>query len=96
MSIIMWDIQVSQAHKFQLGRDWFLMDHPYLDYSMAEADPVLCVSFPKKFITRHTWLQWDVGLRAFYSGDCGLRIELPSPGQMDPEGLRSSTAQVTI
>ena len=59
-------------------------------------DAVTEHGFPKKSITRHTWLQWDVGSEAFYSGDCGLRIEFPSTRQMDSQGLCSSTIQVTI
>ena len=56
---------------------------------MTEADLVLCPSFPKESITRHTWLRWDVGSKAFYSGDCGLRIEVLNTRQMDySEDLR--------
>lgn len=77
--------QVSQAHQFQTIRRTLAfkgLPHPYLAYSTTDVDPVLCLSFPKKSITRHTWLQWAVGSLAFYSGDCGLRIELPGTGQM--------------
>lgn len=63
---------------------------------MTEADPVLCPSFPEESITKHTRLQRDVGSQAFYSGDCGLRIELPGTARVDSRGLCSSTIQVTI
>lgn len=88
--------QVSRAHKLQLGGDWLFMHRPRpgLLNDRSRSSPLSLLL--KKFTTRHTRLQRDVRSQAFYSGDCGLRIELPNTGQMDSQGLSASTIQVTV
>lgn len=88
--------QVSQAHKLQWGGVWLWRDRPRPGLFNDRSRPRPLSLLPKKSMTRHTWLQWDVRSQAFYSGDCGLRIELPNAGQMDSQGSCTSTLQVTI
>lgn len=88
--------QVSQAHKLRVGGAWLGRDRPRPGLLNDRSRPRSLSLLPKKSTTRHTWLQWDIGSWAFYSGDCGLRIEQPSAGQMDSQGLCISTLQVTL